>query len=401
MKINTTDPDLRTIFSRIDEGSLDLQPDFQRAEVWQLPKKKLLIDTILRGWQVPPVHVILNEDSYIQEVLDGQQRLSAIRDFMYNKFKVNGLIEPIDDDIKELDGLIFDKLPQRIKNRFERYAIRVFEIVEYNQGEPGELFNRLNESLKLTSAEKRNAYVGDLRNQIKSLVDYMSNNGLDKHFLGFSNQRMAYHDLFIKLCYMLEKNSLIASYTEKQLNDRAREDDPFDASIIDLVKRSILILSKAKEKIENKKFKIHITKATLTSWLYFFSTILKSNNKLDDKLCDFFYQFETDRFIFKEEGILNGMLYCVNKNEVKELLEEFNFRAVSRVMTGASLLIRDFIISLFFLKLFPSELDVFDAMKKYNLETAYRALYKENENNLISVVNSYSDTVLLGVTTCQ
>ncbi|STM41027.1 Uncharacterised protein [Escherichia coli] len=39
MKINTTDPDLRTIFSRIHEGSLDLQPDFQRAEVWQLPKK--------------------------------------------------------------------------------------------------------------------------------------------------------------------------------------------------------------------------------------------------------------------------------------------------------------------------------------------------------------------------
>lgn len=237
MKINTTDPDLRTIFSRIHEGSLDLQPDFQRAEVWQLPKKKLLIDTILRGWQVPPVHVILNEDSYIQEVLDGQQRLSAIRDFMYNKFKINGLIEPIDDDIKELDGLTFDKLPQRIKNRFERYAIRVFEIVEYNQGEPGELFNRLNESLKLTSAEKRNAYVGDLRNQIKSLVDYMSDCGLDKHFLGFSNQRMAYHDLFIKLCYMLEKDSLIASYTEKQLNDRAREDEPFDNSIIELVKK--------------------------------------------------------------------------------------------------------------------------------------------------------------------
>ena len=34
---------------------------------------------------------------------------------MYNKFKINGLIEPIDDDIKELDGLTFDKLPQRIK----------------------------------------------------------------------------------------------------------------------------------------------------------------------------------------------------------------------------------------------------------------------------------------------
>ncbi len=401
MKINTTDPDLRTIFSRIDEGSLDLQPDFQRAEVWQLPKKKLLIDTILRGWQVPPVHVILNEDSYIQEVLDGQQRLSAIRDFMYNKFKVNGLIEPIDDDIKELDGLTFDKLPQRIKNRFERYAIRVFEIVEYNQGEPGELFNRLNESLKLTSAEKRNAYVGDLRNQIKSLVDYMSENALDKHFLGFSNQRMAYHDLFIKLCYMLEKDSLIASYTEKQLNDRAREDEPFDNSIIILVKKAILILSKAKKKIDIEERNVHITKATLISWLYFFSTVSNSSDNLDDKLSDFFYQFESERFIFREEGVLGGLFYCENQDEVKELLEEFNFRAVSRVMTGTSLLIRDFIISLFFLKCYPSKVDVFNAIKKYNLETAHRALYNKDEKDLISVINNYADDVLAGVVTCQ
>lgn len=98
----------------------------------------------------------------------------------------------------------------------------------------------------------------------------MSDCGLDKHFLGFSNQRMAYHDLFIKLCYMLEKDSLIASYTEKQLNDRAREDEPFDNSIIELVKKSILILSKAKKKIDSEESKVHITKATLTSWLYFF-----------------------------------------------------------------------------------------------------------------------------------
>lgn len=401
MKINTTDPDLRTIFSRIDEGSLDLQPDFQRAEVWQLPKKKLLIDTILRGWQVPPVHVILNEESYIQEVLDGQQRLSAIRDFMYNKFKINGFIEPIDDDIKELDGLTFEKLPQKIKNRLERYAIRVFEIVEYNQGEPGELFNRLNESLKLTSAEKRNAYVGDLRNQIKSLVDYLDNNGLDKHFLGFSNQRMAYHDLFIKLCYMLEKNSLIASYTEKQLNDRAREDEPFDDSVIESVRGAILVLSTAKDKIDNAECKVHITKATLTSWLYFFSNVLKYNGNLSGELSEFFFEFERNRFVFKEEGNLNGMFDCVNTGEVKEILEEFNFRAVSRVMTGSSLLIRDFIISLFFLKNYPGKIEVFDLMKKINLEAAHETLYNKNENGVISVVNNYADAVLMGVSICQ
>lgn len=403
MKINTTEPDLRTIFSRIDEGSLDLQPDFQRAEVWQLPKKKLLIDTILRGWQVPPVHVILNEESDIQEVLDGQQRLSAIRDFMYNKFKINGYIEPLDDDIKELDGLTFGRLPQKIRNRFERYAIRMFEIVEYNQGEPGELFNRLNESLKLTSAEKRNAYVGQLRNQIKSLVEYLDDNGLDKNFLGFSNQRMAYHDLFIKLCYMLEKKSLIASYTEKQLNDRAREDEPFDNSIVESVKKAILILSKAREKLDNKECKIHITKATLISWLYFIASMHEFDNKLDNKLVNFFYRFEKDRFVFKEDSDLVGIFDCINSDQVKEILEEFNHRAVSRVMTGSSLLIRDFIISLFFTLTYSHVRNAFDIMKSSNIDFAIELLTNDNykNDNVMNIINEYCDSVLTGVTVCQ
>lgn len=401
MKINTTDPDLRTIFSRIDEGSLDLQPDFQRAEVWQLPKKKLLIDTILRSWQVPPVHVILNVESDVQEVLDGQQRLSAIRDFMSNKFKINGFIEPLDDDIKELDGLTFDKLPPRVKNRLERYAIRVFEIVDYNHGEPGELFNRLNESLKLTSAEKRNAYVGKLRNQIKSLVDFLDENKLDKKFLGFSNQRMAYHDLFIKLCYMLEKNSLIASYTDKQLNDRAREDEPFDEAIIETVKCAILVLSESKRILEKNNEEIHITKATLISWLYFFANAVRSDKDLKDSLVHYFVDFEINRFKFKEHGLQHPFLNINNSEQTKQLLEEFNFRAVSRVMTGSSLLIRDYIISLFYIKKYPYHSSMFDLMKRVNVEAGIEALLNGSNSSVLEIMNCYSDSCLAGVTICQ
>ena len=403
MKINTTDPDLRTVFSRIVDESLDLQPDFQRAEVWRLPKKKLLIDTILRGWQVPPVHVILNEETDIQEVLDGQQRLSAIRDFMYNRFKVDGFIEPLDDDIKDLDGLTFEKLPPKIRNRFERYAVRVFEIVEYNQGEPGELFNRLNESLKLTSAEKRNAYVGQLRNQIKSLVDYLEVNGLNKDFLGFSNQRMAYHDLFIKLCYMLEKKSLIASYTEKQLNDRAREDEPFDEEVIQLVKDAILVLSEAKHKFDNSECGVHITKATLISWLYFIADALNSDEELNSQLIDFFYNFEKDRYIYKNHGELTGVFEGLQSEKVREILEEFNVRAVSRVMTGSSLLIRDFIMSLFFAlgnSQFKNSLNN-DLMKSSNINLAIEGLVAKDDINATDVINNYSESVLAGVIVCQ
>ncbi|MFM4821279.1 DUF262 domain-containing protein [Aeromonas hydrophila] len=400
MKINTTDPDMRTIFSRIKEGSLDLQPDFQRAEVWKIPKKKLLIDTILRGWQVPPVHVILNDESYIQEVLDGQQRLSAIRDFMSDDFKVDGKIEPLDDDILSLDGLTYSKLPEKVKNRFDRSAIRVFEIVEYNQGEPGELFNRLNESLKLTSAEKRNAYVGELRKQIKSLVTYLDECGLDKSFLGFSNQRMAYHDMFIKLCYMLEKKSIIASYTEKQLNDRARDDTPFNDSIIESVKDAIFTLKVAKDSLDLQNETIHVTKATLISWLYFLADQIARNNNVDktlliNSLSRNFIYFEVLRNNFRlNNEIINSESYG-NVFSVRELLGLFNVRSVSRVMTAGSLLIRDFIISIFS-SIHDDRYLEFQSYKKSELNRAIKIISDIDSNiDILGLIDNYSDKVIV------
>lgn len=349
MRINTTDPDLQTVFARIKDGSLDLQPEFQRAEVWKGPKKKVLIDTILRGWQVPPVHVILDEENYVQEVLDGQQRLSAIRDFMSDKLKVNGNIEPLDDNLQELDGLYYSQLPDRVKNRFDRYAIRVFEIVEYNQGEPGELFNRLNESLKLTSAEKRNAYVGLLRKQMKHLVDSLKLNEVDSKFLGFSNQRLAYHDLFIKLCYLLEQNDLTASYTDKQLNDRARDDVEFPDEIIRAVTSAIETFGLIRQELEIIEQKVHITKATFFSWLFFISNELKNNSLSRAKIINAFLNFEIARYKYKSNEPFDCELFNFECHTIESIFSIFNERASSRVMTASSLIIRNVVIEMFYI----------------------------------------------------
>ena len=76
-----SEPDVQTIVRRIEAHDIDLQPDFQRQEVWSTTKKKKLIDTILRDWSIPPVHLVRTYDDAL-EVLDGQQRLTALRDFL-------------------------------------------------------------------------------------------------------------------------------------------------------------------------------------------------------------------------------------------------------------------------------------------------------------------------------
>src|SRR5262245_60633945 len=107
MQLTPTDPDLETIVRRIGRGDIDLQPDFQRGEVWATSKKQHLVDSVLRNWHIPPIHLVVKKDGR-QEVLDGQQRLVAIRDFVDGRFAVDGDLEPYDAEIAALNGLRYD-----------------------------------------------------------------------------------------------------------------------------------------------------------------------------------------------------------------------------------------------------------------------------------------------------
>ncbi len=101
----------------------------------------------------------------------GEQRLAAIRDFIEGEFSINGNQDPLEKHIVELDGLTWDHLPNHIKSKIEDFTIRVLTISDYKPGEPGELFYRLNQPTNLTSAEQRNAYFGEARQQVKDLSE--------------------------------------------------------------------------------------------------------------------------------------------------------------------------------------------------------------------------------------
>ncbi|KQW20751.1 hypothetical protein ASC80_11125 [Afipia sp. Root123D2] len=138
MKLNHWEPDLRTISTWIQDGEIDLQPNFQRGDVWPLPKKRKLIDTVLRGWSIPPIHVVVTPSGTL-EVLDGQQRLTAIRDFMRDDFPVDGSVEPFDHSIEELHGTRYSNLPLTMRRAFDQYTLRVFRITDSRTMGMGEL----------------------------------------------------------------------------------------------------------------------------------------------------------------------------------------------------------------------------------------------------------------------
>ena len=67
------------------QNDINTEPDYQRPLVWPLKTKQLLIDSILRNYDIPKIYLDQKEeDKY--DVIDGQQRLRAICDFASNKY---------------------------------------------------------------------------------------------------------------------------------------------------------------------------------------------------------------------------------------------------------------------------------------------------------------------------
>lgn len=319
MKLTAWEPDIQTLVRRIEVGDIDLQPDFQRQEVWPTPKKKRLIDTILRDWSIPPIHLV-ETSSGLLEVLDGQQRLTAIRDFLANQFAIDGRIEPTDSIIHDMHGMFCDKLPERARRRIQNFPIRCFMLSDYKPDEPSELFYRLNQPMMLTSGEKRNALYGESRDQLKSMVKYMENAGLNQDSLGFSNSRLSYDDVIARFLLFLEDNSISKKSTESRVSDRFRSGEPFSQEIISLARDSIASLARAKGDVR----KVRLNKASLLSWLLFCSRMPDAD--ASEFLIDF------------NDPSLTSMRHSF-ATDARELFED---RSRLRVSDVSSVIYRDF-----------------------------------------------------------
>ena len=148
---------------------INTNPDFQRPPVWDLARKQLLIDTILRNYDIPKLYwrkIGSQPDKY--DVVDGQQRLRAIWEFIDNKFQLPRDADPIEGG--EIANLIYSQLPDELRRRFDIYNLSVVILTDTDEDEVREMFLRLQNGLTLKAQEKRNAYSGKMRDYVRKLV---------------------------------------------------------------------------------------------------------------------------------------------------------------------------------------------------------------------------------------
>lgn len=90
IKVNTKAFSVKLISDMIDDGYINLSPDFQRNFVWNPIQKSRLIESILLRIPLPMFYFSEDEEGLIM-VVDGLQRLTTIKEFMDNKFPLRDL----------------------------------------------------------------------------------------------------------------------------------------------------------------------------------------------------------------------------------------------------------------------------------------------------------------------
>ena len=148
----------------VDGGAVDIRPHYQRRDRWSVEKQSALIESFLLNIPVPPIY--LAEDEYgTYSVIDGKQRLTAIRAFMRNDLQLTGL-----EAFHHLDGIRFDGLPRELANALQiRPYLRVVTLLKQSDEDlKYEVFQRLNTGGETLNAQEiRNvAFHGPLNDLI-------------------------------------------------------------------------------------------------------------------------------------------------------------------------------------------------------------------------------------------
>jgi hypothetical protein len=345
MRFFPAEPDIATIFGRIMAEDIDLQPDFQRGEVWTQSKQQRLVDTILRGWVIPPILLIKSETSALQQVLDGQQRLAAIRDFKLNKFPVDGRIQPLSAHVKAMHGRFYADLPPDVAKLFDRTTLRIYEIADFEPEEPAEIFFRLNQPTTLTSAEKRNAYLGPVRSQIRELADSIDKANDIQQIVGFTNSRMAYDDVLARVACALEFGTLRRKITASAVQEMYRRKAPLAEGVESRLEMALnLFLNASMAELHTTGFVAKHNKATMFSWILFFARLDRNANA--DEAFRFYRSFEFTRNRDAKlllSDVLDGVKPAL-RMRASPLLHVFSDRATSRVGDVSSILLRDIIL---------------------------------------------------------
>ena len=127
------------------QDRINTDKEYQRADVWSRPQQALLIDSILRGFDIPKiyVHKLPPGRDILFEVIDGKQRLTAIWSFLSDGFSLPKEHAVVFPDLGDLSGKRWSQLPASAQDVLQFASVTVSALEDATKDNINELFLRL------------------------------------------------------------------------------------------------------------------------------------------------------------------------------------------------------------------------------------------------------------------
>ena len=171
MKLDENSPSIANIRDMVARGELVANKEYQRSPgLWPNSSRSYFIDTILEGYPFPKVYFHEHLDRKTKrvrtEIVDGQQRITTIMDFLADKFALG-------KNSNRFAGQRFSDLSDDVQDQFLFYTVSVDVIRDAGRTEILQMFRRMNAyTLPLNAAEKRHSeFFGDFRDLVTRALD--------------------------------------------------------------------------------------------------------------------------------------------------------------------------------------------------------------------------------------
>lgn len=327
---------------------VDFEPPYQRyGYVWPLDKRQLLLDSIINGYDIPKFYLhyitdinnVLNKSGKSYAIIDGKQRLQALDDFLNNRMPLSSNFVYEKDKEIDLSGLTYKEIGinfPEIKYDIDSFKLDLVFIITDELERIEELFFRLNEGKPLNNAEKRNRIVGYLNTSIKRIIS--NNDFFTKKFI-YSNSRLQYEDLCLKLIYIEFYNKLV-SFSKTNLDkfvEANREESPEIDKAIKTVESNLNNLNQI---FEDNDVLLK-SRSTIPVYYYFISRFSPSISKVRD----FLIKFNEIRNISRKE------------KESNPILSEYDRQNQQGTHREKSLIFRQTILEKYYLKYIVSTMN--------------------------------------------
>lgn len=218
--------------------NIDLEPWFQRGHVWSDDARAKLVDSFLNNCPIPTLYLEKHGENEFgapkYTVIDGKQRLEALRKFICENLEIIYKGQP-EDSIYKGRKYTNDKF---IQNRFNssKLPVIIIETTGMNNKEretiQAFMYLRWNEQSAMTNAQKRVAIKSYLNDVVKTDMLPFFQTPLTEKFFKEHNDKNQLNEIIEKIFFKIKGGKLNFNYpTHRQLMDFHQEVDKDEKDI--------------------------------------------------------------------------------------------------------------------------------------------------------------------------